>query len=193
MSNEQVLENFQKIIEGVDVQPFLAELQGDEAWTKYSERQKFIKVQRETQSVFLRAPVVSLVPPPVRKWLGIDLNNSQSTFWTPQAKSMPDCRKFLQDFADSQGAKLARATLVRLQPQGKVYPHIDEGTYYKRRNRYHLVLQSPSGSILTSGDETVVMKAGELWWFDNKKVHSAENIAAEWRIHLIFDMEPLTR
>src|SRR6185312_11770638 len=97
---------------------------------------------------------------------------------------------FLRQFADEHKAKLARATLVRLKPGGKVYEHIDEGEYYKKRNRYHLVLQSPNGSVLNSGGENVTMRNGELWWFDNKKMHSALNYGDDWRIHIIFDMQP---
>jgi hypothetical protein len=79
---------------------------------------------------------------------------------------------------------------VRLNPNGKVYPHIDEGEYYKVRDRYHLVLSSPGGSHMNSGGETVVFQDGELWWFDNQAVHDAFNPSPHGRIHVIFDVLP---
>src|SRR5262249_41583688 len=88
------------------------------------------------------------------------------------------------------GATLSRATIVRLKPRSQVGRHIDSGSYYFIRDRYHLVLQSPSGSLLSSGDEEVCMCAGELWWFDNKQHHSASNNSDDWRIHYIFDLLP---
>lgn len=68
--------------------------------------------------------------------------------------------------------------------------HVDIGSYYFIRNRFHLVLRSPSGSVLRAGDEQVRMSEGELWWFNNKQHHSAFNESDEWRIHYIFDLLP---
>ena len=88
------------------------------------------------------------------------------------------------------GGDLSRISVVRLNPHGRVYPHIDEGDYYKVRDRYHLVLRSPGGSEMNSGGEEVVFRDGELWWFNNKAVHDAFNPSAEGRIHVIFDVLP---
>ena len=34
------------------------------------------------------------------------------------------------------------------------------------------------------------MREGELWVFNNKVVHSAENVSDQIRVHLIFDIKP---
>ena len=65
------------------------------------------------------------------------------------------------------------------------------GEYYAVRNRYHLVLDGPEGSTLEAGGERIHPKTGELWCFDNKQEHSAENPGSKDRIHLIFDLKPL--
>ena len=77
--------------------------------------------------------------------------------------------------AAEQDAELARAKLARLAPGHIVFPHMDRGDYYRWHDRYHLVLRSPTGSILRAGGGEVRMREGELWWFDNKAVHDAEN------------------
>ena len=74
--------------------------------------------------------------------------------------------------------------------RGWVRPHVDAGAYYRIRDRFHLVLRSREGSPLTSGGETVVMREGELWAFDNKAEHDARNPIDEPRVHLIFDVLP---
>ncbi len=71
-----------------------------------------------------------------------------------------------------------------------MYPHRDAGDYYRVRDRYHLVLRSPLGSFLRAGDQTVLMREGELWVFNNKIRHTAWNPARVPRIHLIFDLLP---
>ena len=71
-----------------------------------------------------------------------------------------------------------------------MFPHVDAGEYYRIRDRYHLVLRSALGSPLTAGEETVTMREGELWAFDNKARHEARNPSPEPRVHLIFDVLP---
>jgi outer membrane protein assembly factor BamB/orotate phosphoribosyltransferase len=86
--------------------------------------------------------------------------------------------------------RLSRATIVRLKPNSQVFRHIDEGSYYFLRDRFHLVLCSATGSVLMSGGEQVRMQEGELWWFDNKQFHESYNESDQWRIHYIFDLLP---
>ncbi|MEE4162532.1 MAG: aspartyl/asparaginyl beta-hydroxylase domain-containing protein, partial [Woeseiaceae bacterium] len=64
------------------------------------------------------------------------------------------------------------------------------GEYYARRDRFHLVVDSTGESTLSAGDEEVGMRVGELWWFDNKSIHSASNTSERYRTHLVFDVEP---
>lgn len=99
--------------------------------------------------------------------------------------------KTLCAFTQPEGGELGRATVVRLLPGCRVYPHIDEGEYYKYRDRYHIVIQSPSGSEMKVGDETVTWQEGEFWWFDNKAMHEAYNRGDDYRIHIIFDILPV--
>jgi Aspartyl/Asparaginyl beta-hydroxylase len=189
--NNTLLKNFRRVRVDVDTAPFLAEIEKNSSdWVRRTERQNRKTEQRETQTIFLRAPTLSLIPGAIRNLMGIVLQDAHGSFWTPESRKLPVTCGFLRRFADEHKAKLARATLVRLKPGGKVYEHIDEGEYYKKRNRYHLVLQSPNGSVLNSGGENVTMRNGELWWFDNKKMHSALNYGDDWRIHIIFDMLP---
>ena len=73
---------------------------------------------------------------------------------------------------------------------GKVYPHKDGGEYYENKDRFHLVL---SGYYdYTVDDETQRFGAGDLFWFDNKKMHSSINATPIPRISLIFDVEGCT-
>ena len=108
----------------------------------------------------------------------------------PAAKHFPRALKFCEDLANRTNGELGRATLVALQPRGRVYPHKDLGDYYRIRDRFHLVLESREGSPLSAEEDVVVMQPGELWVFDNKVRHWAENASDESRIHLIFDILP---
>lgn len=183
------MNNFKLLRANIDTTPFLAEINDkSEAWLRRTSRQRMIFEHGDTQSIFLREPKLLISPKFFRRLLRIDTTDIHRSIWTSDSIEFPKLCGFMTDFASEHRGALGRAIIVRLKPGGKVYSHIDEGEYYKKTNRYHLVLHSPSGSLLNCGTESAVMKNGELWWFDNKQMHSAVNEDSDWRIHLIFDM-----
>jgi outer membrane protein assembly factor BamB/orotate phosphoribosyltransferase len=153
------------------------------AWLLDIGRQQAIPAQRHTQSIFLRRGIRP-------RESDVQLNDVHDSETTSAAGRFPVILELLYRLAAHLGGTLGRALLVRLAPESVVHPHVDKGAYYRVRDRYHYVIGSPSGSILTAGDETVTMKSGELWWFDNKQLHSSRNDGSGWRVHLIFDLLP---
>jgi hypothetical protein len=181
------MNNFATVRTEVDVQPFLAELAAaDDLWHANTRRQERIPVQRETETIFLRGAAPSRAQ--IRR--GVHVEEVHRCVATAEAARFPRLIAFLDSFARERGAVLQRTMIVRLRPEGRVYPHVDVGSYYRKRDRYHLVLDS-RGTEMSSGDETVTLRDGELWWFDNKQVHGSRNPTPEWRIHVIFDLLPL--
>ncbi len=173
---------FRLIHQGIDVKPLLEEIgKNEDAWLADTSRQDSITVQRDTNTIYIRGAV---------KRPDLHVNENQESAWTAIAEKFPLASSFMDSFAKSTNGTLARATIVRLKPRSKVYRHIDMGSYYLIRNRFHLVLRSAAGSVLISGGEQARMKEGELWWFDNKQHHEAYNESEEWRIHYIFDVLP---
>ncbi len=152
-------------------------------WGGNTSREDNLKVQRETNTIFLR----STKKPLPNGVFGEDFHVDGET---SVASNFPVLMDTLYQFAKTVNGSLARATIVRLKPSGRVYPHIDEGDYYKYRDRYHIVVKSLDGSEMVSGGEFVTWKQGEFWWFDNKKCHEAFNQSNEYRVHIIFDILP---
>ena len=178
--------NFRRLREGVDVSRLLTEVDAaSQMWLSDTSRQRKVRCQRHTRNIFLR---VAQKPLPAG---AKNANNVHESVYARNARRFPNALKFLRRTAVSERATLGRATLVAL-PAGKcVYPHRDAGDYYRVRDRYHLVLRSPQGSLIRAGHQTVVMREGELWVFNNKIEHAARNPAGVTRIHLIFDLLPL--
>ena len=173
---------FKLIRSGIDVAPLLEEVRSQEqAWLLNTSRQDKIKVQRDTNTIFLSGPVARP---------DLNVNENQERRLTAVANLFPKALAFMERVAKERDAQLSRATIVRLKPKSQVSRHIDVGSYYFIRDRFHLVLYSSAGSVLMSGGEQVRMREGELWWFDNKQYHEAYNESDEWRIHYIFDLLP---
>jgi hypothetical protein len=86
------------------------------------------------------------------------------------------------------GVQLGRVIITRLAPGGKIAPHVDGGANAAWYTRTHLVLQGKPGNRFTVEDETVEMKTGELWWFENKRQHACVYESKDDRVHLIIDI-----
>jgi aspartyl/asparaginyl beta-hydroxylase (cupin superfamily) len=176
------LKNFRKLKEHVDVLPIVTELECQpEAWLAQTGRQR-VRVQREALAIPIRGLRRS-------KRMGRDRRDVHESRYTTLSRSFPAVRRFIEAVADELDATLSRAKIFSLPPAARVHAHVDRGAYYACRDRYHLVIES-AGCPMRAGDEVVVMRPGELWWFDNKTDHEAWNDSDSPRIHLIFDLEP---
>jgi hypothetical protein len=176
------MDYFKLVQKDIDLAPLLQEIESNEnAWLHNIERQNDVPAQRETQTIALRDAV---------KRPDLQKTENQESEWCELSTYFPLACDFMKKIANAEGGELSRAVIVRLKPKSSVYLHIDVGSYYIIRKRYHLVLKSDAGSILMSGGETVRMKEGELWWFDNSQYHQSMNNSDDWRIHFIFDVLP---
>lgn len=82
--------------------------------------------------------------------------------------------------------KFSRCGFLSLPVGGEVGLHIDKGSYYLTRDRYHLAIQ---GSYdYTVGGETVRVDPGTLLWFNNKLPHGTKNVGDCVRITFVFDV-----
>ncbi|GAB7541625.1 aspartyl/asparaginyl beta-hydroxylase domain-containing protein [Cupriavidus sp. 8B] len=178
------MKNFELIDSRISVDEIASELrQNEPAWLLSTSRQRNIAVQRETESIFLRSAKNGGATKRLE-----DVHESNLA---AAAALFPQTLAVLRDLSHRLQGDLGRALFARLQPGGQVYRHIDHGTYYACRDRYHLIIQS-DGSDMNCGDEDVRMREGELWWFNNKLPHAAFNRSRQVRVHLIFDVHPHT-
>lgn len=179
------MQHFTNITRDVDIRALLAELDAaPEMWLADTSRQRKVRCQRNTHSIFLRVARKPL--PPGAK----NANDVHESRIARSARKFPRTLAYCESVAGDMGGTLGRATLVALLPHGRVFPHVDTGAYYRIRDRFHLVLRSTRGSPLAADDERVVMRPGELWAFNNKARHWADNPSEEPRVHLIFDVLP---
>ena len=79
-----------------------------------------------------------------------------------------------------------RCGFLSLPVGGTVGLHIDEGTYYQTKDRYHLSIQGSYNYIC--GGEVVRVDPGTLLWFNNKLMHGTENVGDCTRITFVFDV-----
>jgi quercetin dioxygenase-like cupin family protein len=87
-----------------------------------------------------------------------------------------------------EGERLGRVLITKVRPGGRIDPHVDSGNHAAYYDRFHIVLQSGPGCLFRAGQETVHMRPGEVWWFDNQQEHEVVNNSSVDRIHIIVDI-----
>lgn len=112
--------------------------------------------------------------------------------WHPAIKELPQVRGIILDLMRRLEAyAVDRVIITRLPPGHAILPHADdEGSYVHdpHRARHHIVLQGLPGSLYRTGDETVTMLTGQVWWFNALVEHEVVNNSADDRIHMLVDL-----
>lgn len=80
----------------------------------------------------------------------------------------------------------SRCGFLSLPVGGTVGKHIDIGSYYQTRDRYHLSIQGTYEYSV--GDESVIVEPGTLLWFNNKLEHGTRNTGDCVRVTFVFDV-----
>ena len=102
---------------------------------------------------------------------------------TPHLAKLPYVRQVLASF----GAVWSRSRLLRLEPGASVPEHADINYHWFYRVRVHIPIVTRPDVLFHCGEETVHMRGGEAWLFDNWRLHSVENPSQTPRIHLVAD------
>ena len=151
--------------------------------------------QRETDAIFLRYTPDSSHTPRLTEKGPIDTYYSlhgYDVIDAEEASLFPETFRWLHEMADRLLGHLQRAVILGLRPGSYVHKHIDLGSHYVCRDRYHLVVQSELSPTYVDG-RWYEWREGELWWLNNKLPHGSHNPGKTARIHLQFDILPYER
>lgn len=177
---------FRLVDSGIDVSPYLEEIESNwDLWDFDTSRQERVSKQRETKAITLRSHAdTAAADTRFRAARPIGYIGKPSEL----ALKLPVISGWVDDLVAGCNGRMGRAVMTKLQPEGVIYPHTDDGVYWLLRDRFHLVVKSPSGSQFKAGGEEVRMQEGELWWFDPTVEHEAFNESGDDRIHIIVDV-----
>jgi len=189
------MRNFLRIAEGMNVKPLLNALyRKPELWKADDFLRKFPQGPfGETDTIYLRfqehVPVETdeeLQLYQQNKLAGHDLHECP---WRPEVNELPEARTHIMGLVTALGAtRLGRCMINRVVPGGRIFPHADSPWHASYWDRYHLVLQSRPGNTFRCEDETIWMREGEIWWFQNALEHEVINNSDADRIHLVMDL-----
>lgn len=174
---------FKKLFDGVDVSSLVHKIESlPELWEENTIRQDYPgSAHQDTQCIFVRGPEAFSFDKYMFDTGAYDFPAS----YLLEKELYPILNRLLEE---TECTQLGRVLIVKLLPQGMVDEHIDEGLYAEHYSRFHIGLVCPKGSTLTVEGEPQHIAAGEGWWFNHRKSHTAENDSIEDRIHIIVDL-----
>jgi hypothetical protein len=112
------------------------------------------------------------------------VGDSEINTKTPAYQRHSEIRKIIKK--EFGGKEIHRCGFLALPVDEIVGAHIDEGTYYHTRDRYHLSVVGKYQYFC--GNESVIVEPGTLFWFNNKLPHGTVNLGDETRITFVFDI-----
>lgn len=113
---------------------------------------------------------------------GQQVGDTEICIKTPAYRNHSEIRKYLRKYFPT----MYRCGFLALPVDEIVGAHIDEGTYYLTKDRYHLSIQGRYQYFV--GNESIIVEPGTLFWFNNKLPHGTVNIGDEVRITFVFDV-----
>ena len=131
--------------------------------------------------MYLPAGVLQLVVGGVEKVEDF-VGDSEINIETPAYQRHTEIVRFLR----RNFHKHCRCGFISIEKGAEVGQHIDQGTYYLTKDRYHLSIQGTYD--YTVGGETYRVEPGTLLWFNNKIPHGTQNVGDCTRITFVFDV-----
>lgn len=182
------MKNFQRVMAGVDVSAaHNAVMRNPDLWDQHTLRTTHPGTPHtEVSDIWLR---FSDEVQAEAKGLIAGVIDEHESINFPAMRELPQLRPLIFGLmAKVEGERLGRVLVTKLKPEGKIEPHIDGGSHAAYYDRFHIVLHAEPNSLFGAGDETVEMRTGEIWWFDNSATHWVRNNSKDDRVHLIVDI-----
>lgn len=177
---------FERVHGGLDVAPMLAELEAHPLlWDQHKERRTAPKSpHREMVDIHLRARDRADLHDP---------DAFRKPHWPvfyPAWRALPSIHPVVWALMGmTKAVQLGNVLITRIPPGGSIHPHVDPGWAVNWfTSKFYIVLQSNPCCINRCLDESVVMRPGEIWSFENRVTHSVENMGETDRISLIVTM-----
>lgn len=184
------MRHFTKIAEGIDVAPVMAELAANgDLWNEHTARKTAPGgPHAEADDVWLRFRDVAPFESGALSWS--EFSNEHIPIWYRGWTLLPSLHPIVFDLARKVEADMIGGVLItRIAPGRKVAPHKDSSWHVDYFSKFYVSLQSEPGARFHCIDgnevESLQPKPGEVWEFDNHKVHAVTNRSDADRITLI--------
>jgi len=186
------MRHFLQIADGLPVEPLAAQIDAQpELWSTHDERRTHEGTSHaETSDIWVRYNDIRRAAGETHRERLLSLTHEHVPVWYPAWQALPALRPFVFSLmAAVEGEMLGGVLITRVPPGGVIAPHADTGWHVNYYDKFYVAVQSaPGADFVCEHDgevERLNMRTGDVWLFDNRKVHSVENNSDQDRITLI--------
>jgi hypothetical protein len=113
-------------------------------------------------------------------------NSEHDSVWYPAVAQLPSVRSLVMDvFNYVQGERLGGVLITKIPPGCMVRPHIDTGWHATYYDKYAVQLRGDNRQAFCFESVQLSTMPGDLYTFDNSKLHWVVNNSDEERMTLI--------
>lgn len=167
-----------------DVAQAVAEIDRQpDVWNRHRDRlDRYGSPHTQVDDIWVRFNAIeSMAKNPVAFFQG-----EHESDWYPVADQLPAVRALVDEvYRDVGGARLGGVLITRIPPGGRVEPHIDTGWHAGYYDKFAVQLKGNAQQAFCFEDARLSPMPGELYTFDNSKLHWVTNDSDEDRMTLI--------
>jgi hypothetical protein len=126
--------------------------------------------------------------------MGKNFNDEHTSVWYPILKEMPEALLVCMELMSIvSGERLGGVLITKIPPGGDIKPHVDNGWHAEYYEKYYVPIKNEKGAKFHFEDAVLEPKQGEVWNFDNSKLHWVTNDSSENRIAMIICIRTFER
>lgn len=176
--------SIQHIASGFDVTPLLSQLEDHpELWNEHTLRtDRYNTPHHEVSDIWVR----------FNAWKNFNDDAFQFTMephdsaWYPCIAKIPGAWSLARKvYRYVHGKQLGGILITRISPGGEVKPHIDSGWHAEHYDKYAVQIKGNKDQSFCFDAAELRPMPGDLYTFDNSRMHWVKNDSSEERITLI--------
>jgi len=165
------MRNFLPIIVNLDVTPLVLAIQRQPwLWNRDNERtEDDTSPHKDVDDIWIRYNHPSKKGTP-------EFHKRHTSVWYPAYYNLPQIRDIVFPLMHRvEGEQLGGVLITRIPPGKSVAEHADDNWHVQYYDKYYVQLQSHPQQVFYCGDDAYSAKPGDVYHFDNTKVHRVEN------------------
>lgn len=175
--------SIQHLASGYDVGPLLAQIEKHpEIWNTHRQRTEMYGTPHNGVSdIWVRYR-------PWSEYTGdwAAFHGEHVSQWYPVIDKIPACRALVRQVFKAVGGKVLGGVLItRIPPGGEVAPHVDGGWHAGYYDKYAIQLMGNQQQAFCFEDSELRPEPGDLYTFDNSRLHWVRNDSDTDRMTLI--------
>lgn len=181
------MKHFTLIEENIDVNPLLEQIEKQpDLWNANDHRKTFAGTpHNEMSDIWVRYNRLDRLCEGRKAF-----NGEHVPVWYPAWYALPALKPIVFNLMSKvEGEMIGGILITKIPPGYGIAPHIDDSWHVQYYEKFYLSLKSCPGALFLCDHDGVREglnpKPGELWLFDNRKLHWVENKSSEDRITLI--------